>query len=111
VNNNIDYSGKYTGNVTLTTTVLGRSGSQPQQLIIDVSKGDTSNQIKILFGGYLSKASLNGKHFTLQPISDNYFRITGYGDFLANNQMSITYIQTAINGSETIQYSGTITKF
>jgi hypothetical protein len=50
-----DYTGTYVGN----------EGSLA--VMMQVFKGSTDNQIKILYGAWSTPASLNGNHFTITP--------------------------------------------
>ncbi len=79
-------------------------------MVIDISKGDNSQEIKILFGNWLTKATLNGSKFTIQETTFNGIVTTGNGEFISGNKVNISYTQK-IGNSSTANYSGTLTKF
>ncbi|MBC7425704.1 MAG: hypothetical protein H7321_04130 [Bacteroidia bacterium] len=78
-------------------------------MVIDVSNGEKDQEIKILFGGWLTVADLNGTKFIIQPTDFNGIgRVTGSGEF-SGNQMIMNYTQTATE--QIVNYSGTLSKF
>lgn len=88
----------------------GKRSPQPYNMVLDISKGDNSNEIKILFGSWLTKATLNGNKFTIQETSfPGPITTTGNGEF-SGNKLSISYTQKSGN-VQTINYSGTLAKF
>lgn len=105
-----DFSGKYEGSTTVKVSVNGQTGSQPYNMVLDISKGDNSNEIKILFGSWLTKATLGGNKFIIQETSfPGPITTTGNGEF-SGNKLTISYTQKSGN-IQTINYSGTLTKF
>lgn len=104
-----DFSGKYHGPTIVKVSSGGQTVSGPYDLILDISKGTNSQEIKILFGNWLTMATLNGNKFTIQPVTfPGAFTTTGSGEF-TGTKLIINYNQQTTN--ETINYSGTITKF
>ena len=104
-----DFSGKYQGTTTAKVTASGLTNSGSYDLVLDISKGSTELEIKILFGGWMTIASLDGNKFIIQPTTfSGPITTTGNGEF-SGNTLIINYTQ--IMGTETINYSGTLTKF
>lgn len=106
-----DYSGKYTGPTKLNISSVGVSSTIDYDMVVDVSKGESSNEIKILFGSWLTKATLSGTKFQIQETSFNGPIVTtGSGEF-SGNKLTIKYVQKV--GTSIIQYNtytGTLTK-
>jgi hypothetical protein len=110
-NATIDYSGKYQGSTSQKVTAGGISSNQTYDMVIDISKGDNNQEIKILFGVWMTKATLNGTKFTIQETSFNGPIVTtGSGEFVSGNKVTINYTQK-MSGIETINYTGTLSKF
>ena len=106
-----DYSGKYQGPTSVKVTASGTVSNQPYDMVIDISKGDNNQEIKILFGVWMTKATLNGTKFTIQQTSFNGPIVTtGSGEFVSGNKVTLNYIQN-MSGIQTINYTGTLTKF
>jgi hypothetical protein len=110
------YIGKYNGSTVYKQTVNGSVvNTGPYIMTLDVTDGSSSNEIKILFGAWLTKATLNGSSFQIQPtFFDNVtpslrFTITGSGQF-NNNKMTIEYIQTFSTANTVVQYNGILDK-
>lgn len=104
-----DFSGKYQGPTTLKVTGGGQTASIPYDLVLDISKGSNDQEIKILFGNWLTMATLNGNKFTIQSTTfPGQFTTTGNGEF-SGNKLIINYTQQSTY--QTTNYSGTITKF
>ena len=104
-----DFSGKYQGPTTSKVTAGGQTNSGSYDLVLDISKGSNDKEIKILFGNWLTIATLNGNKFTIQPTTfSGAFTTTGNGEF-SGNKLIINYTQQSTN--QTINYSGTLTKF
>ena len=106
-----DYSGKYQGSTSQKVTSPGGTNTQPYDMVIDISKGDNNQEIKILFGNWLTKATLNGTKFTIQETTFiGPIVTTGSGEFISGNKLNINYTQKVANTS-TANYTGTLTKF
>lgn len=104
-----DFSGKYQGPTISKVTAGGQTATGSYDLVLDISKGSNDKEIKILFGNWLTVASLNGNKFTIQPTTfSGPITTTGNGEF-SGNKLIINYTQNA--SGETINYSGTLTKF
>jgi hypothetical protein len=104
----VDYSGTYTGTTTANVTAPGVNSSMPYEMVIKVSKGDKPGEIKLLFGAWLTPATVAGTKFTIQQTSFSGPTVTtGSGSF-SGNKMTITYIQKISN--QTNKYTGTLTK-
>lgn len=89
--------------------MAGSASTQPYDMVVDVSKGDNKNEIKVLFGAWLTPAVLSGNKFTIQQTTFNGpLTTTGHGEF-TGDKLIINYIQKA--GGQTNTYSGTLTKF
>jgi hypothetical protein len=110
-NSATDYSGKYQGSTSQKVTSSGGTVTQAYDMVIDISKGDNIQEIKILFGSWLTKATLNGNKFIIQETTFNGPIVTnGNGEFISGNKVNINYTQRIANSS-TVNYSGTLTKF
>lgn len=106
-----DYSGKYHGTTSQKITSSTGTITQPYDMVIDISKGDNDQEIKILFGNWLTKATLVGSQFTIEETTFNGSIVTtGSGEFIGDNKMNIDYTQKIAN-TTTSNYSGTLTKF
>ena len=104
-----DFSGKYQGPTTSKVTAGGQTGTASYDLVLDISKGSNDQEIKILFGNWLTIATLNGNKFTIQPTTfSGPITTTGNGEF-SGNKLIINYTQNM--SGQTINYSGTLTKF
>ena len=109
------YFGKYRGTTTQKITINGQTTTQPYDMVIDISAGDYPQEIEILLGSWLTRATLNGEKFTIQatffPAFDpsQAIHTSGEGLFM-DNKVIIHYIQEAI-GFSTTDYSGTLIKF
>jgi len=104
----IDYSGKYQGQVMVTNS--GSNSTFPYDMGIDIYKGNNDTEIKILFGVWLSIATLQGSKFTIQTqtFSGNVI-ISGNGEF-NGTKVTMHYIQGTSLNSLTNSYSGILTK-
>jgi hypothetical protein len=106
----LSYFGKYQGSTLQKVTSLGGTNTQPYDMVIDISKGDNNHEIKILFGNWLAKATLNGSKFTIQETTFNGSIVTtGSGEFISGNRVIINYTQRIAN-TTTANYTGTLTK-
>lgn len=106
-----DYSGKYQGSTSQKVTSTGGTNTQPYDMVIDISEGDNNQEIKILFGNWLTKATLNGSKFTIQETTFNGPIVTtGSGEFITGNKVNINYTQRIAN-TQTVNYTGTLEKF
>ena len=103
-----DFSGKYQGQVMVYN--YASNASQPYQMVLDVYKGNTDNEIKILFGSWLSTATMDGSKFTIKQQSFGFNQdISGNGAFTGTT-MTIRYIQSGSSSHLINQYDGTLTK-
>jgi len=84
-----DYTGTYVGN---------QGGLS---ITMQVFKGETSNQIKILYGGWSTPANLDGPDFTIVPTSFGPINISGSGTF-SENKMTVNYKETGHTISATL---------
>lgn len=92
-------------------TYTGGTQTSPYDMVIDISKGDNNQEIKILFGVWLTKATLNGNKFIIQETSfSGPIVTTGNGEFISGNKVIINYIQKN-NSTSGTNYKGTLTKF
>lgn len=111
-NNNtatIDYTGKYQGPTTAKVTAGGSTTSSPYTMVLDISNGANANEIKILFGSWLTIGTLTGNTFVIQQTTfPGPLVTTGNGSF-SGNTMTISYTNTT--SSSVVNYSGTLTKF
>ena len=106
-----DYSGKYHGTVTQKVTSGGSVNTQPYDMTIDISKGDSAQELKILFGSWLTLATLNGTKFTIKQTSfSGPIVTTGSGEFISATELNITYNQV-VGGTGNSNYTGKLTKF
>ena len=108
------YFGKYRGSTIQKMTINGQTTNQTHDMIIDISAGDYPQEIKILFGSWLTKATLDGNKFTIQPTFFSSFdpsqaiATSGEGLFM-DDKIIIHYIQEVVAFSTT-DYTGTLIK-
>ena len=110
-NQTVDYSGKYHGTVSHKMTSGGSTTTQTYDMTIDISKGDSAQELKILFGSWLTLATQNGTKFTIQQTSfSGPIVTTGSGEFISATELNINYNQV-IGGTGINNLNGKLTKF
>jgi hypothetical protein len=106
-NNQSTYSGKYTGNVLLT------SGGNSTQfgMVIDLSNRNSSSELNFLFGNRQAMMILNGNNFTIPRVQGApSFIVYGNGYFLDSGKLFIDYTEEVQQGI-TQNFRGTLKKF
>jgi hypothetical protein len=106
----MDRFGFYQGLSVVTVTRPASTTTESHNIFIEISRGDSDQELKLRFGTQFTRAVLNENKFTIQ---ETLFNIpprvaSGNGEFLPDNKLKLNYYVK--NDSVTIYYSGTLSK-